>query len=55
MDRQIESGLAEPNLGELSSIAAALDKQPSEFVNRWERMSMIPRAVRGDVLGGTSM
>jgi transcriptional regulator with XRE-family HTH domain len=50
--RQIESGLSEPNFGELSSIAAALDKQAFELVNRWERMSMIPEAVRRDVLEG---
>jgi transcriptional regulator with XRE-family HTH domain len=52
--RQIESGLSEPNLGELSSIAAAFDKSPSELVNQWEGVSMIPRAVRRDVLGGAS-
>lgn len=42
---EIDSGISEPDLVELTGIAAALGLRPSELVGRFESVSLIPRAI----------
>ena len=43
--QEIDSGISEPNLLELTRIAAALHLRPSELVGRFEIVSLVPRAI----------
>jgi hypothetical protein len=42
---EIDGGLSEPNLVELSRIGVALGLRPSELVGRFESVSLVPRAI----------
>jgi hypothetical protein len=42
---EIDSGISEPNLVELTRIAAALGLRSAELVERFESVSLVPRAI----------
>jgi len=42
---EIDSGISEPNLAELTRIATALGLRSSELVERFDRVNLVPRAI----------
>lgn len=48
--REIDRGMSEPNLAELTRIATALGLRSSELVLRFESVSLVPRAIGSEAI-----